>query len=483
MKTPRANIILGMSTLLTVGIIATGCATNYSKQRNKVYQDWSRSFSELGIFPVFPPREDVVVGDVWALPLHPYSAASIEFAGGLGKTGIWLDRLATDGQVETALTQQYTNSFYPADTSLGGNTNMVQMATWTNPSPDNIFKNLNLRRTRQVAFPEFSFSGIDQGALSALIPIEAFQASFGINHSQISSVTVKIPSAESYGLPLFEVPKVTKVLSVLSDTNKTNAVEFPFLSSTNLIAMRSHFNEAFGNLKSQVPHAAWLIKPRRTAKLWREIERSESYVWVALVSEVFLARTIDITISHTSASGGAASVSPITDALLGQVERLSQISGMMKGGTNTVNMTTNSTSSTNATTVATNSTVRNIQFTNSVTSADMASVLKIAEQLQEFNSGVQAQDNLGGAISVVSVSARTVGLRKTFERPIVVGVRGAVVKLDAKTGKILYHSNTHRWANPTTSFTPRTNPKQNSQSNSELSKISAETLQLGKTVR
>ena len=529
MKTPRANIILGMSTLVAVSIIATGCATNYSKQRNKVYQDWSRSFAELGVFPVFPPREDVVVGDVWALPLHPYSAASIEFAGGLGKTGIWLDRMATDKELASKLSEQYRNSFYLADTgetpaesqgSQGSGTSQKSGETVSLSSSfieipgltdtnKTIFDNYNLQRARQVAFPEFSFSGVDQGALSALIPIEALQASFGINHSKISSVTVKVPAAESYGLPLEKIPNVHSLIGHVSkspeDPNSAPNVtlskpansqekDFGYTDTIFINSMRSHFNEALANLKSQVPHSSWVAKPRRTAKLWREIERSEKYVWLAVVSEVFMARQMDITINHTSASSGALQVSPISDTVIGQLERLSSISEKMKGTTTTTNLVAAETGPTPSTGNATNedqnsntgtdssqeaarTPLSTIQVTDDVTAADMESVIKLAEKLQAFNQSAQEQTDLGGSLSVVSVSARSVGLRKTYQRPIVVGVRGAVMKLDAKTGKVVYHSNTHRWAIPTTSFNPKNNPKPNSLGGSFLQRLSRKTSQ------
>ena len=44
--------------------------------------------SEMGIFPVYPPREDIVVGDVYAVPLHPYDSATVGYIGGLGTAGI-----------------------------------------------------------------------------------------------------------------------------------------------------------------------------------------------------------------------------------------------------------------------------------------------------------------------------------------------------------------------------------------------------------
>ena len=57
------------------------------------------------------------------------------------------------------------------------------------------------RRLKEVAFPEFSVTVADQGSLSALVPVEAFMVNAGFDFSHVKSVSVKIPQAESYGIP------------------------------------------------------------------------------------------------------------------------------------------------------------------------------------------------------------------------------------------------------------------------------------------
>lgn len=71
--------------------------------------------SEEGIFPVFPPREDVQAGDIWLLPTHPYETELIEQVGGLGKAGIWvtnvLYELKSMNGTSTLANDFYTNRF------------------------------------------------------------------------------------------------------------------------------------------------------------------------------------------------------------------------------------------------------------------------------------------------------------------------------------------------------------------------------------
>src|SRR5262245_33501074 len=81
-----------LSAMLTLGgLFLTGCCSQDS--HGHVYRDWSKRMSEMGIFPVYPPREDIVVGDVYALPLHPYDTAAVGYIGGLGNAGIHVEYL------------------------------------------------------------------------------------------------------------------------------------------------------------------------------------------------------------------------------------------------------------------------------------------------------------------------------------------------------------------------------------------------------
>ncbi len=57
--------------LVTCAIVLPGCATLTMPKRLHVQQQWAQTFRELGIVPVFPPREDVYVGDMYAYAYNP----------------------------------------------------------------------------------------------------------------------------------------------------------------------------------------------------------------------------------------------------------------------------------------------------------------------------------------------------------------------------------------------------------------------------
>lgn len=66
--------IITTSLICFVFMINLGC--NYDQGR--VYKKWTNTMAQLGIYPVFPPKEDIQVGDVWALPVHPLETNFIE---------------------------------------------------------------------------------------------------------------------------------------------------------------------------------------------------------------------------------------------------------------------------------------------------------------------------------------------------------------------------------------------------------------------
>ncbi len=57
--------------LLTTLIATVSACQGGNNDRGFVQREWSKSMRELGIVPVFPPREDLLVGDVYAYDFNP----------------------------------------------------------------------------------------------------------------------------------------------------------------------------------------------------------------------------------------------------------------------------------------------------------------------------------------------------------------------------------------------------------------------------
>lgn len=478
-----SKVVLSLYLLVIIGF--TGCAGKEYKP-NLVYKEWTRTMSQEGIFPVFPPREDIQAGDIWLLPIHPLETRTVELVGGLGHTGIWYDNIFDqkgEGKVDEFYANRYsfpkTTALYskdskagtsPQNKSSGSNSNVAKDAAKTflsgNSSADlsdvkilevpttgteSVFSGGDVRRLRQVAFPEFSIANITQAALNALVPIEYFQVAGGVTFNRIKQISLKIPLAESYGIPL------KKVFNALSEKgieiqNKNGAISLIHKSGTpesgtekylvnTLILARSQFNEALENI-SEAP-GLWFYKGR----IEEELEMGKNYVWVALINEVFYARAIDISITTIQGTGGGARVEPITDNMLNALKRLDELKKERKitveettknqkeePAVDTESPADGSTPEPSAVSESPSETksppggaiVKNIEITQ------QDDAFTLAQKINSFNAASGQQSMLGGSINVVSVSNTGVGLRRIYDRPIAVGVRGVIMKINVE---------------------------------------------------
>lgn len=191
---------------LAAKALAIGCSLGLFAQligcvstpRGAAAREWSLSLRELQIVPVFPPREDVYVGDVYAIDQDEIKLFEKRY--GAYKDG-FLPIYVLAAHVPL---QQGTSDFYAKRPSfprsdLAG-TDPSHAAQPTN-EPDNVYTSGDVSRLRIVGFPEFMSATITQGDIAAFIPTEAVNigAAAGFTHSQ--QVKISVPVAESYAYP------------------------------------------------------------------------------------------------------------------------------------------------------------------------------------------------------------------------------------------------------------------------------------------
>lgn len=219
--------------------------------------------------------------------------------------------------------------------------------------------NSRINRLRLVGFPEFSSTSFTQGDLSALVPIEAFSLGVNITSSNLSRVSVKVPAAESYSLPIADIQ--VKVA------------------------------EHYGN--------TWKLNER----LWEAAKFQTSYkgepnkhVYLRVITEVYYARALDVSLFSSSSFGGRANFQPLV-APDGFTAPDMKSDAINSSGTGSLS---NSLSSIQAR-IGTSRTVP------------------------------------GGAVQLVSASEQSVGLRRVFDRPVAIGFRGLLLDVDLKHGTVV----------------------------------------------
>jgi outer membrane protein OmpA-like peptidoglycan-associated protein len=160
----------------------------HSARQTSVIREWNSGIGELGITPVFPPREDIQVGDLF---LTVGSAGD----GGPNSTQIWLADLGFASPIENF----YKNRFaMPAE---NGRKDEAGRLAPPAGSPDGIFKTGTIAtRLRSVSFPSFSIPSDRSAKPSVAESVLQFFRSGSFDQSDYD-VTVSIPDAESYGIP------------------------------------------------------------------------------------------------------------------------------------------------------------------------------------------------------------------------------------------------------------------------------------------
>jgi hypothetical protein len=275
--------------------------------------------------------------------------------------------------VSEALDHDYQARMTPAATSLAAMTGAVDASnlqpfigdaqnaahllavssTGVGSRPD-VYGNGLVDRLRIVGFPEFTAAVATAGNLNAIIPAEALNVAFAASGAKNQNVIIKVPAAESYGLP------TDTVLGMLFEQDSGN------------------------QYKSR-------LKPEYRSRLDLMPFTSKNETHLRVITEVFYARAIDVQIGSSASWGAAAKVgTPLTG----------------DGGA----------------------------------APTPASPETPAERLTRLNSELNAATGgsagvagpgkaPGVAISVVAASDRGVTLRRVWERPIAIGIRGVFITI------------------------------------------------------
>jgi len=175
-----------------------GCATSRRENLEKVARDWCETIRASQVMPVYPPHEDLQVGDVFLVQ----ATMSQEEED-------WKDRgyLPLPRQV-TRLHQLDFDTFYqpaywegtyqPGDT---GHERPVPGVVERDPKTGR-FTNV---RAPRAAFPSYHVE-VDLGAgLTAALPIKGFMVGLGMLHAESGTASVLLSDAYTYGLPEEEI--------------------------------------------------------------------------------------------------------------------------------------------------------------------------------------------------------------------------------------------------------------------------------------
>lgn len=403
----RKRVLLAGAAALALA----GCGSNVKD--GFVSRQWAEQIRELQIEPIFPPREDFLVGDVY-LPAYPRNTPPEDKEDGYPPIATWLTslELAEDNETpehNSILKNFYkTRSTYPQtkflgqqdpDLPQGRNESALRVAResvldCSNTVNDNgnavsdcnIFNSRevdSLRRLRIVGFPTFLATTITQGSLSAFVPAEAFTAALGLEFGDIESISVSVPVAESVGIPAMKLD-TSDILVKDEGICDTQSLDYLLPSGQRKNGQKPSKNE------NQMVHAV-------------------------VITEVFYTRAIDITIKTQESFGLGANVKPILPTSGKQ---------LLKSETKPTGQT-----------VASNGgqTGEGDSQKDPQPGQGSATDRRAQTTQQELQKAVSNLPTTPGVnMQLLSVADGQVGMRRAFARPLAIGYRGLSLSVDPR---------------------------------------------------
>ncbi|HEV7369376.1 hypothetical protein [Arenibaculum sp.] len=355
--------LAGMALAAALPSLLAGCGV--TRDPGFVAREWDSSMRELNIYPLFPPREDVQVGDLYVVLADAKDGPQdIDY----GTPGIWLDSLLTRDLVE-AFYDARANLPQGLPAALGPDGNPVaaggsavtptplsQVVSAT--PPDNAYRSADpLGRLRLVQFPAFSLALLDESQIGLAAPSLLGGLLGGIGDSDDLNLSLSVPQAESYALPA---------------------------------------NALIDLLQKQCAAGKPVIDPARVALAGDMLRRPGDATGtpvLTVISEVFYTRTLDYTFSRQSGFGiGAAAGSAATGS--------QPVPGTDTGST-----------------------------TDTAAGTDIEARLAALEtQVNGTVSAAGGQTLPGARGSITFAGDRSIRLSQSFERPIAIGYRALFVR-------------------------------------------------------
>ena len=188
-----------VSVLLLVAVLTFGMRTVAREADDNLIADWNRTISKLGIEPVFPPEEDIYVGDIFAVVTKDRynddtdkSNSSHLQKKALAGRAVKLDHF----DVTDIIKQYYSQLPIFADTTTRP---VSERDVWAQLPEDDMFDHQSQRKTLALAaFPGFSIKHSKAASSDAS---SSWLGRLRLSLERNDSEEFQIPFAETYGLP------------------------------------------------------------------------------------------------------------------------------------------------------------------------------------------------------------------------------------------------------------------------------------------
>jgi hypothetical protein len=397
-----AREVCCLAVAVTCGVGAGGCAKPLPQ--GQFLDEWAQRLDTMGLVPIMPPREDLRVGDMFALSVNPEAASSLQQRRAVAREVAAVTRWDTI-PVLSELTDEYRmRPSWPKtpDSFLLPRAEDPPTA-WEEPQaqsgsvfdPDEVPTRLRIVGVELFTTVSFTGSGLDN-----IIPTEAATLIAGDANSNIMAVTMRAGSAESYALSMDDVIGLLAEPAV-SETGTTYRLKQPYRERLDFVA-------------DPVKNRAWL----------------------QVVTEVVYIRSADVSIRLKNETPvddevTAAELLPhVIEAETSPAEEPQEAEEAMppgdedQGGGSSVD--------------------EGIRAYAATKLDPLYGAFVRARAINEILEQMDADDVPSGTTRFLSVTDESVALRRVWPRGLAIGVRGLFLEVDATTGDIL-KSGTLRW--------------------------------------
>ncbi len=359
-------------------VTIAGLAACSPVKEGYVSQQWATNMRELGVYPLFPPREDFYVGDVYVTAVDKCSATTaLSTTTSIPPLGVYLASI----NVKEALISNYANRPEFPLTSAS-----TPAASVFEPPEKQL-------RLKTVAFPFFLRATATGEDIGALVPVNGLPLKAGIQFNAVKSASVTVSSAESYAVPW-------------------SALGARILSAGKLAIP----------IANQTPDPASTLAMLNAIAISPDGQPCKS-VDVTVVSEAFYARSFDVTLHVDSSAAVAAGMGIHGD--------LSAASGVATTTAKNVAAV-----AAGASTPAASAPVATAPA--SAPSAIDAASAAVAAQAGLQDQALSRVPAAPGVTVGWSTHANgDVGLRSTYDRPIAIGYRGVRFRVDLTNGNLV----------------------------------------------
>lgn len=266
MSTDRMGRKLVCVTMTVLLAIVSGCdllpVSRSQAIPVSVATPWEQTLRDVGYVSVWPPREDVRVGDFYVFPVNPEASFRNDPTDARSREILATTRWGSLSMISELQAEYQNRPSWPRTSDIylqtGDATERREWHESVDTDRSISGPRETTRRLRLVALNAIPTITYSQGDLNALIPVEVFNIVKGTAWGDPTAIMIKPGPAEGYAVPL------SQVIQRLLDERISGG--------------KRHF----------------FLKPEFQRRL--NLAGRDNIIWVQVVSEVLYLRTVDVAV-------------------------------------------------------------------------------------------------------------------------------------------------------------------------------------------